>query len=93
MSNEPIIKLLSGDVSHVIPIGDESMSIGMVLSGWSVKPYVGQSFSQSISWSVDQSVSQSVRGSVGQSVSQPVNKLLGKSVSQPVSQSVSRSVN
>ena len=74
MSNEPIIKLLSGDVSHVIPIGDESMSISMVLSGWSVKPYVGQSFSQSISWSVDQSVSQSVRGSVGQSVSQSVSQ-------------------
>ena len=74
MSNEPIIKLLSGDVSHVIPIGDESMSISMVLSGWSVKPYVGQSFSHSVSLSVGRSISQSASQFVGQSVSQSASQ-------------------
>ena len=80
MSNEPIIKLLSGDVSHVIPIGDESMSISMVLSGWSVKPYIGQSFSHSVIQSVNQLV--------GRSVSQPVSSWVSRSVSQPVSKSL-----
>ena len=74
MSNKPIIKLLSGDVSHVIPIGDESMSISMVLSGWSVKPYVGQSLSHSVSQSVGRSISQSASQFVGQSVSQSASQ-------------------
>ena len=71
MSNEPIIKLLSGDVSHVIPIGDESMSISMVLPA-------GQSNRMSVSHSVSQSV--------GRSISQSASQFVGQSVSQSASQ-------
>ena len=87
MRNEPVIKWLSCDVSHIMPIGDQRRTDGQSLSR---VLSVSQSNHMSVSHSVRQSVGRSVDQSVNHSVSQSVRRSAGRSFSQPVSRSVSK---